>query len=232
MGRIVFLCLLSFTMLVEGYENQQTKKDYLLLITGCGRSGTTFMATVLQKCGLDIQHELLGADGTVSFPHAVPADMVPSWGMDGYPNIPGLNKCRFRHIFQQVRDPLKVISSAAVDLERCRKFINKYIPEIKSQDPPLIKGAKYWYYWNLYAEKIAHWTYRIEDIDRVWGEFCDRIGYDLDKKILKKIPKNYNSRKVVHRTTWAELKAILDPELYKNVVKMARRYGYPVKDKN
>lgn len=43
----------------------------MLLITGCGRSGTHFTARLLQEIGLDVGHETLGKDGVASWKHIV-----------------------------------------------------------------------------------------------------------------------------------------------------------------
>ncbi len=226
----LILGCLSFVLPIEAYQNP--KPEYLLLITGCARCGTTYISQVLNKCGLDVPHEKMGAHGTVNWIMAVPADYTPMAYDFRYCCAPGLNHYRFQHIFHQVRDPLKSISSIAVDLDPIWDFVGGYIQEVDMAHPTIINAARYWYYWNLKAEKIAEWTYRIEDIDHVWKEFCRRLGYPLDKSNLKRVQRNTNSGKVSHRVTWKALKRMLEPELYNNIVKMARRYGYSVTDKN
>src|SRR5262249_4242348 len=72
-----------------------TKPVYkLLLITGCARSGTTFIADVLWHCGLQVYHEAPGRDGIVSWLMAA-RDVKTPYG-------PAYYNYRFKHIFHQV----------------------------------------------------------------------------------------------------------------------------------
>lgn len=80
----------------------------MFLITGFGRSGTHYTAALLQAIGLDAPHEDVGRDGAVSWKHIAPGSYV----------YLGKNRAReivdpgFSVVIHQVRDPLKVISSA------------------------------------------------------------------------------------------------------------------------
>ena len=229
MLRYITACFLA--LLTLSINTEAAQQEYHILITGCARSGTTYISQVLQKCGIDVLHEKMGSLGTVNWIMAVPADYTPAAYDFTHCCVPGLNQYKFKHIFHQVRDPLKSISSLAVDMTSTWNFIGGYIQEVDVAHPTLINAARYWYYWNLHAEKIAEWTYRIEDIDNLWGEFCKRIEFKLDKNNLKRVPRNTNTGRVTKRITWVDLKRILEPELYQKIVKMAKRYGYPVTDK-
>jgi hypothetical protein len=160
-------------------------------------------------------------------------DGASCWYVAAQPNYRkrgvDLTKVRFEHIFHQVRDPLKTISSVYFSEDRLSwHYILKHTPEIKYRDPHLVKCAKYWYYWNLKAETFAEWTYRLEDIDLVWDEFCQRIGKKLLRSAIEQTPKNVNTRGPHELFTWEDLRRELDPELYQNIVNMARKYGYAV----
>src|SRR5580692_5990288 len=50
-----------------------------LLVTGCGRSGTGYMVTFLKASGLDLKHEYMGNDGSVSWLMAAEIEWAP-WG--------------------------------------------------------------------------------------------------------------------------------------------------------
>mgnify|MGYP003647797370 FL=1 len=63
-----------------------------LLITGAPRSGTHFTARLLFNLGLDIRHETVDTNGTVSSVHT-------------------LKPSGFTKVVHQIRDPLKSISS-------------------------------------------------------------------------------------------------------------------------
>lgn len=195
------------------------KKRREILITGCARSGTTYITKVLKQCGYRVGHENRKKDGVCSWLMAVDTRHVP-WGQ-------ARNGYRFRHIFHQVRDPLKTISSLnATEPEVSFQFIQEHIPEIQKEDSRLTQCAKFWYYWNLLAESQAEWTYRIEALEEVWGEFERRLGKKLDKNILKAVPKTTNTRGSYSELTWEELKKELEPSFYQKLQELAKRYGY------
>ena len=199
------------------------KNHRTLLVVGCARSGTTYISKVLKKSGLRIGHEHLSRDGisTCELCDSGKKSWKGRWGF-----CP--EKIHFAHIFHQVRDPLNVISSTYVteDLNSW-VFIMKYVPEILMQDSHLVKCAKYWYYWNLKLEKMAEWTYRLEDLDQRWGEFEERLGRKVERSAIEETPTNTNGRKTVTRQfTWDDLQRELDPELYEKIRQLATRYGY------
>ena len=138
-------------------------QDKKLLITGCARSGTTYISKFLQNCGLDVPHEVTGEFGCISWMMAADDCFAP-WGEGslGY---------EFDLVFHQVRNPLKCISSVMINQPNLTwDYICKHVPEIDILEPIIQRCAKYWYYWNLLAEKKADWTYRIEDLEQVIGE--------------------------------------------------------------
>lgn len=215
---LVLLILLSAAALLSCLKFYK-KKERDLLIIGCARSGTTYITKVLQNCGYKIGHEHFKHDGACSWEMVVDTKKVP-WGK-------GRNGRRFGHIFHQVRQPLKVISSLyATEPPKSWKFILKHIPEIHENDTHLVKCAKYWYYWNLKAEKQAEWTYRIEDIDLIWSEFERRCERKLDRTEFPSIPRDVNTRGPHRDFTWEDLQRELDPDFFLKIQDLAQRYGY------
>ena len=97
-------------------------------MTGCGRSGTNYLAVFLEKSGYEIFHERLGQDGVVSWPMTV--NSLSPWGP--------ISEESFQHIFHQVRHPLPVLTSWLVNLYDLNRdewvFIRYHIPEIKLSD--------------------------------------------------------------------------------------------------
>ena len=228
--RHVFIIL---TLLCDFMALHGEAAERLLLVTGCARSGTGYIAKVLQKCGLDVGHERLGAEGISSWVMAVESIFSP-WG-------PPRHNLKFKHIFHQVRDPLKVISSTYMtEGPQSWAYIIQHIPQIKWNDSFVVKSAKYWYYWNLKAAECAEWTYRVEDLEQVWEEFEKRLGKKLDRSAFSEIAKNYNRRDLkplsresnllLEDFTWKDLKEELDPQLYENLRSLAKKYGYAVVD--
>jgi hypothetical protein len=230
MRKIFFQCLFILTVSLSlHFCRCEAEIERSLLITGCARSGTCFIAKVLQQAGLDIQHEQIGRDGVSSWFMTVHANSTP-WG-------PGRNGISFSHIFHQVRHPLKVISSVyTTEGVKSWGYSMPFIPQILPEDSYIVRSAKYWYYWNLMAAKEAELTYRVEDLANVWEEFEKRLGRKLDRKVLTTIPTDTNSRLVKPPSrgnntlekdfTWEDLKRHLDQELYLNIRNLAEQYGY------
>jgi glycosyltransferase involved in cell wall biosynthesis len=198
------------------------KRERELLITCCARSGGAFITEYLKRNRLAMSHENDGSYGITSWLMAVDTESPP-WG-------PPSNAYNFKHTLHQVRHPLKTIASAGNEPDRSWRYIQRFVPEIKLEDPKIVKGAKYWYYWNLLAEKKAELSYRVEHLDDSLDEINNLLGLNLDKCILKTIPKNVNTRGYKEVYSWQDLKDNLDPELYGNIVEMALRYGYHVED--
>lgn len=208
-------------------QSVKIPRSCLVLITGCGRSGTTYTTNLLRTCGLDIKHEDIGIDGSVSWLMAVDSDYTP--------HGPGSNGTYFRHTFHQIRNPLDVITSFYININNdflpAWNYIIAYVPEIKREDPSLVKCAKYWYYWNLKAEQKAEWRYRIEDIEEVLEEMSIRLGVVINKNVLNVVPKNTNSwHPIEKKITWKELQQVLSEEDFNNIQQLAIKYGYSVID--
>lgn len=157
-----------------------------LLITGCGRSGTKYVTHLLRRLGLDVPHERMGADGIASWAMAVDADAVV-WGVSP-------RDYDFEHVFHQVRDPRQVIASATTFKPRSWDFICAHTP-VPADDPVVLRAAKYWYYWNLEAEKIAGWCYRIDALADVFEEFCARLHLTPDRDVLARVDPDVNTRR-------------------------------------
>jgi hypothetical protein len=158
-----------------------------LLVTGCGRSGTKYIAFALRRMGLDVRHERLGRDGISSWTMAVRTERRP-YG-------PPSSASSFKQIFHQTREPLQVIQSCLSFTESSWDFISENVPCPRIA-PLIIRAATYWLLWNEKAEEIATWRYRIEDFpDLALEEFRDRLKGFYDRRSIDTIPRNFNTRK-------------------------------------
>ena len=155
-----------------------------LLITGCGRSGTRYMTFVLRRLGLDVPHERLGRDGMASWTMAVAAAERP-YG-------PPSDAVRFEHVFHQVRHPLAVIRSVETFGADSWQFVYAHTP-CRPEDPPLVRGAKYWLHWNDHAERLACWRYRVEDASAL-PDLCARLGIVV-RPAAGQVPTDVNTRR-------------------------------------
>eukprot|EP01032_Pedospumella_encystans_P017080 gene17080-19471_t len=137
-----------------------------LLIVAVQRSGTHYMWEMLQRLQIDVHHEGVGPDGAVSWLYAVNAHAnhtndVYEFGKGYVINNPEvLYKNRFRHIFHQVRHPLRVITTLC---NRCAEFdifwrwIHnlKGFQQIKPEQTPLRRAMLLYLLWNKHIEKYA-----------------------------------------------------------------------------
>lgn len=214
------ILLLLLVIAFSGFFALNRKKNRTLLITGCARSGTTYIAKLLQQGGMDIGHEYVGKDGSSSW------DLAAN-PKEGRWKVRPANY-RFAHVFHQTRHPLKVISSVYVTEDKDSwDYIKAHTPEILEEDSHITKCAKYWYYWNLKAEKMAEWTYRLEEVDGLLEEFEQRLGKKIDQSAVGRVVKNLNtSSSPIREFTWVDLEQQLDPALYQKIRTLAQKYGY------
>lgn len=138
-------------------------------------------------------------------------------------------------IFQQTRDPLKVLR--AFMRERFFENRDKWLvfAEKFLDFSSMTLHDKYLYlYWelNTLIEKSKWLSYRIEDIESKIMDMCVKIGcYENDiashEKALKLTPKNLNSRAKPddELITWDTFP---NSELKEKVQDMAVRYGYGI----
>lgn len=221
--KIILAFLLCFQLLHS--------KEHRLLIVGCPASGTTYTTQVLQRSGLDIKHEMMGKDGIVSW------TMITNRIAIYNPTIINDLEGKFDHIFHQIRDPLRVIRNnySPDNMKHLDGFywsyIRSVIPQMKKEDSLLVHCAKFYYYWNLKAEEMAEFSYRIEDFESILPEFEERLGHPIDRSILSQVSTKTNSWEtwnpgVYVDITWERLQKKLPPDLYRKLRGLAKRYGY------
>jgi hypothetical protein len=190
------------------------------LITGCGRSGTAYISSLLSLAGLDVGHEVaVGKYGIASWLLAVPADSVP-WG-------PARRDFPIQTILHQVRHPLAVISSSQTLAPHSWEFICKHIP-CEVDEPLALRCAKYWHFWNQSVESEADWRYRVEDLPAIWDELCRRVRNRHRRRRLPMppLPSDVNTRKGAFTALeWSTLRS-LDARLCVTIQEQAVRYGY------
>lgn len=219
-------------------------KQKKILIIGCGRSGTLYSAEVFRALGLNIHHERdraqdppCGRDGFASWFLTVD-DPQPPFG----PNADG---CQFEYILHQVRDPLKVIASfAQFILQKGQKsyaFLEKHLPDLKAgiddsdlsmKEKLILQSSRYWYHWNLLAEKKATETVQVEKLNLILPRLSADLGIDYHPDSIARISRETNQRGLyLTDPPWViDWKYIerLDPRLHDQIRTLAARYGYNV----
>lgn len=209
-------------LLLTSSATAQEVSEREVLVTGCARSGTRYTAYILRDCGLDVGHEWVYPDGLTSWLMAADCSECP-WGAAPSANF------KFKHIFHQVREPLKVIASVYInEPPESWEFICRHLPQIQETDSHLLKCAKYWYYWNLLAEKKAEYTFRVEDIEKALRVMSFKMKRELIPKNINAYSKKVNTREVPPELTWEMLAESLPATLFDDIQMMALRYGYPI----
>lgn len=188
----------------------------MFLITGCGRSGTLYMAKALRAAGLDVGHEEAGEDGAVSSAWCVDSRHYPYYHEQG-------PRPEFDIVLHQVRHPLPTIASLTTSQSASWAFTEQFVP-IPEGDV-VAKAAYFWYHWNTLAERQAEFTYRIENLENRWDEIMSVLRHNAPYSSCAQLLKNVNSR--VHgAVNWTDI------PLARQIRGMARRYGYTIGDIN
>lgn len=191
-----------------------------ILITGCHRGATQYIWMIMRLCGLGVQHEYMGRDGTVDW-FAMYQDRKKTVG--GPEN--------FGKVIHQMRHPLDNIDSLRLLSTDTWNWIKQWIPySEKAELNNIQKGMEAWYYWSLRGKEISHFRYRVEAIDDVFEDLCEFIGVKPNWRALENVPRNdhYNPDKFRENytyLTWKDLEET-DSHLCKKIIKLAREYGY------
>lgn len=217
-----------------------------LLITGCARSGTLYASRVWQALGLDIPHERpvppdgqMGRDGISSWLMAA-NDPRPPYG-------PSALNYQFDYVIHQVRDPLKVIASAAQFIIRANRQGKKYIIDncprvnltlqqqnLEPKQQWILQAALYWHHWNLMAEQNANITVRLENIANQLPVVCERFGVKFNNESVSRVPANTNSRRLyIKEAPWIidwQILDDIDTGLCSAIIEQANNYGYEIND--
>lgn len=216
-----------------------------ICITGCGSSGTKYITKVFNRMGLQVGHEKISIHGMASWYVAVGSNherIIYSERDERYnPNHTYNTHPCYDDFFSppitlhQVRHPLKTIST----LQRMRiygmywRYIRKHLPQIKYEEPRILQCMKYWLYWNEMAEKLAEWTYLVEELPtkKIFAEFCDRIEYpDAFKNrldILNTSTKEHSKEGFYRPLSWDDLYN-QDKDLTERIKEKGREYGYNI----
>ena len=204
----------------------------MVVIVGCGRSGTSYTARLLQVLGLDVGHQKLGMDGIVD------SSLVPDTDecRTSIDNLTPRTIKKGNTVLHQVRHPLKTIASARTFTKQSWVYIARHSP-VDLKAPKNLRAAQYWFHWNEMAEKAASWTYQLERIPTIFEEFCERVGIRADRRKLDLVPTDMNStvrsprrRRVVRK---AKLKPLDWDDIHEKGLRdkiraLAAHYGYDV----
>lgn len=214
------------------------KQKIMLRILGCARSGTLYTTEVLQACGIKVEHEFTGKEGTVSC-YAVGRPPYPHLHQNPeMQHIPhrkeNIEQIPWTATLHQVREPLKVIESVYFVLtEPAWKWYAEKL-NIPHRSNITYRSMLYWLRWNELCEKLAKMTYRLENIQGEWNTILYQCGLPVgtpfpahistttNRKQRNVIPFKDRKYKI---NDWQQLEDI-DPVLTKAIIQKAKQYGY------
>lgn len=199
------------------------------VITGTGRSGTGFMAQVVQACRLRCGHEeLFTPNGRVPDPYLR--------GDSSWMAAPALD--RFTgYVLHAVRHPLDVINSFVgigffdedVDHGAYREYARQHAPEVFELESPVERAMAFYVAWNRMIEPRAHHRVRIEDV--TGNDLYQMIHYAGAmhapweiQAAVDRTDRNQNSRRRAE-LSWQDLPA---GDLKDDLELMAKEYGYDI----
>ena len=247
-GLLAFRCWLSspWPQPVEEWtgptiDPMPSQPSTLFVVSGCGRSGCAYTASVLTALGAPCGRGSVfqPAVGGVSARFAWPA----GWAGDAtWAAAPALGQLpEGATVLHQVRNPIEVIRSLlridffqqpSVELDYARTAL----PELELGGPT-VRAMRFWVEWNRMLETSADYDdlryrrHRLEDLDaRGVAGLCEFLGLARDEatiaRVLDALPRNENTRGDRRRdaaVTWESLPkgALLD-----ELSEMAETFGY------
>lgn len=209
-----------------------------LIITGCGRSGTKYISTVLTAVGVKCYHEVFfGAHLARNDVYRTDVEDVPaeaSWLAAGAEKYIALGTV----VAHQTRNPVCVIRSmmgikSFVRQTSYLKYLYRCLAEHNLEDLNEINACmEFWIRWNAMAENITGFRYRIEDFSVVrLIDLCRAAGKSMTpadaNAVLRKAHKKVNSRNRDHSVSWESLPS---GDRKSRLLEAAEYYGYPLEE--
>jgi hypothetical protein len=198
------------------------------VVTGCPRSGTRYMATLLAALGIRIGHEkVFGIREGLGMRDV----RWKKWEGDvswlAVPFLPVDDAV----VLHQVRHPLEFVRSVVgfgfLSDERADlpfpEVVRRNAPEVYAPDTEVERGATMWRLWNARAEPHAALTYRLEDLDvALLLRLCELVELDVSEeqatKALAAVPTTINQRARDESVSWEQISPVVE--------EAAARYGY------
>lgn len=186
-----------------------------ILVTGCPRSGTRFASRMFREVfGMMVGHETELGHGTSDWRYVDPR----------------YKKDHFKIIFHQVRYPLDVIGSLHTITPQSMRLMEKNIVPLKGTDPLLLKCMKYYYHWVTEAERMADYSYQVENVEdkEIINKIADLVEVKPDMSAFSRLSKFENSRRdhpKYKEIIWDDLEEV-DKKLYNSILEISQKYNY------
>ena len=184
------------------------------LITGCPRSGTSYIASVLSWAGVASGHEFVYGPGGAGPWCGATVDV--SWLAAPLLPVKGVPAAH------QVRDPLAVIRSLVGTRffeipSPFRRFAEEACPRLREEGSSVAAAVRMWCEWTRMAEAHAVARWRVEDVATQTHRIAAHVGASPDRlrRVIEHAPQDINHRRrareldlaSVPRRLWGELAA-------------------------
>ena len=224
------------------------------VVTGCSRSGTSYMAKILSALAISCGHEQLFNIYRVSalrYPAGHFPEFASRQGDSSFLAAPFLDKLPSGSVvFHQVRHPLAVIRShmgirffaepyePSIYLADCHldflKFLERHCPGIFKLETEVSRTMRYWVLWNTLVERaeenpsLKYLRYQVETLNtRLLKQIVNALGHDMSDEHIN------NALSTVAKTTNTRLRdhaitwrSLPDGEEKDQIINLALRYGY------
>lgn len=199
----------------------QAPKPPRFAVVGTGRSGTGYVAALMQASGVNCGHEgwfrpdrldtrTSGLDGDASW-LAVPDIETGTWS--------GPVAHVARHPVAVVRSLLGIrFFHPEMEQAPYPTFAREHCPTIGGLEP-LEAAVEWWVAWNERCALVADVKLRVEDLRHDWAlaELGDALGVTLDPAKCAEVPTEVNSRATAD---------IPEPDIWRLLDGRAARFGY------
>ena len=220
---------------MAGY--QPPAVDERFIVTGTGRCGTKYVATLLQVCGIEVRHEKVWGVG-----HPDKAHWGELWGEVGWEAAAHLadHKGPIVHL---VRDPVAVINSRMTSgwyqpelhsvpgYHQLFKFVDDKIG-LTEYEHPLDRAVFHYLEWNRMIENHdPNMRVAVEEMSSVVLQMMtEDIGHPRPRYwcdfAVASVPPWVNKHTDEQMISWDTIKEHASPGLVEDLKEMAYGYGY------
>lgn len=208
-----------------------------LLVTGNGRSGTTWLARTFKAAGIECPHEHCGQHGTVSWYFFADSNWHPyhvSHAPKGRVIHIGERRSdfRFEYVVHLIRDPLKVIGSMTRVMSMTDHWYavdnRAYDAELymNKQASRLLKTMHMAY--GIWSRVLGNcdMTIRLEDVPEKWPHLMMMLGQDRKLPMPELPPSNKSSGIYKAKVVTYSMLEKEDYRLAKHIARIANRFDY------
>lgn len=216
-------------------KKQQGSVKRHVLVTGTGRSGTTYFSDLLTLLGLDVGHQRNGNDGCSGAEFCIDHDWYPWFPVYGGGDCANVGERRsdytYKHVLHIVRHPLWCIPS----LMKNYPAINpEFWADNGVMDPAvmslssILRNATMYYGINKFIDDSGQAEYRcqLEQIHDHWSTLMDILELSGTPDPSLKASNQASGWGQYEPLTWAELENEVGKTLTKSIQEQAKVYGY------